>query len=66
MDGELARLKYVYEIRSTSNPGHWRDGRFWYNSWTEIEEEEISDSMRQDPRLEIKQYEVEEYPEEVE
>jgi hypothetical protein len=66
MPKENARVKIVFEVRSLASAGHWRNGRLWYNTWTEVEESEISDSMRLDPRIEIKEVEVEEYPEEEE
>lgn len=62
----LARLKIVFEVRSTSPVGHWRDGCFWHNAWVEVEESQITETLREDPRIEIREIEVEEYPEEVE
>lgn len=41
------------EVRSTDPRGHWRSGRRWENKFVEVDESEITDGMREDPRLEI-------------
>lgn len=65
MPRELPRINKIVEIRSLASGGHWRDGRFWSNSWVEVDTDSLSSLIVEDPRIEIREVEVEEYPEEV-
>jgi len=49
-----------YDVRSVESRGHWRNNRWWGPEYESVDETEVSDTMRNDPRLEI--HEVEEAP----
>jgi hypothetical protein len=42
-----------YMVRSIESRGHWRSGRKWEWSAVEVDGSEITEAMRNDPRLEI-------------
>ena len=45
--------KIYYNVKSTEYKGHWRSARFWTTGGTDCEESEITQLMRDDPRLVI-------------
>jgi hypothetical protein len=42
-----------YDVRSIESRGHWRSGRRWEWDAVEVDGSEVTDAMRNDPRLEI-------------
>lgn len=42
-----------FRVRSTTEIGHWRAGRYWGKFFVTVSADEVTDSMLADPRLEI-------------
>lgn len=42
-------------VRSIEINGHWRSGRRWGNQWVEVASEDVTQAMREDPRLRVEE-----------
>jgi hypothetical protein len=62
----VAKSEKIVVVRSLAGQygGHWRSGRFWSNTGTDVPESEVTQAMREDSRITITEVVVEESSEE--
>ena len=48
-----SKPKVFMSVKSTAERGHWRSGKFWPQSGTDVPLHEVTKAMSADPRLRI-------------
>lgn len=43
----------MYRVKSIEQNGHFRSGRHWGNEWVDVDNSEVTQQMRDDPRLRV-------------
>jgi hypothetical protein len=54
-----SKPKFFLNVKSTAERGHWRSGKFWPSTGTDVPLHEVTKAMIADPRLRIIEVEEE-------